>query len=473
MTDHSKRWLDAGELRPAAIVRVWFGVEAPVGRAAYAVSGVLLMALKYAVEALAVWTFAGKVFQPEDFFNPVLSDRIELLQPAPEWLAWGLFLWSLPFLWICVSMSVRRAADAGLSPWIGLWVLVPFVNLLFMLLLCAVPHRCQDTRNVDAGGPTVVGPARGSAPSAALAVGLSILVGGFMLWLSVYLFASYGASLFFGTPLLMGATAAYLDNRWHPGTFRRALGLGLVSVLFAELALLLFALEGVICLAMAAPFILPIGAMGGLIGKMIADATQRPASELAAALVVLPLIAGGETLLVSPGENMVLTVVEVDAPPEVVWENVVDFPDRTEQAAWYFTWGVACPLRATIEGQGVGATRFCEFTTGTFVEPITAWEHPSRLAFDVTHQPPALIELSPYRHVHPPHFSGYLTSKRGEFRLIALPGGRTRLEGRTWYTFAMYPQRYWTLWSDTLIHRIHGRVLEHIKQISEDPAAAR
>jgi hypothetical protein len=126
-------------------------------------------------------------------------------------------------------------------------------------------------------------------------------------------------------------------------------------------------------------------------------------------------------------------------------------------------------VRATIEGQGIGATRYCEFTTGTFVEPITAWEHPVRLAFDVTDQPPALIELSPYRQVHPPHFAGYLTSKRGEFRLIELPGGRTRLEGRTWYSFAMYPEGYWTLWSDLLIHRIHRRVLEHIKAVSERP----
>jgi uncharacterized membrane protein YhaH (DUF805 family) len=143
MTDRPHRWLDAGELRPAAILRLWFGVEAPVSRAAYAVSGVLLMALKYAVEALAVWTFTGRVFHPWDFLNPLLSSRIALLQPAPEWLAWGLFLWSLPFLWICVSMSVRRAADAGLSPWFGLWVLVPVVNLVFMILLCGMPRNSQ------------------------------------------------------------------------------------------------------------------------------------------------------------------------------------------------------------------------------------------------------------------------------------------------------------------------------------------
>ena len=80
-------------------------------------------------------------------------------------------------------------------------------------------------------------------------------------------------------------------------------------------------------------------------------------------------------------------------------------------------------------------------------------------------------ELSPYRHIHPPHLDGYLRCKRGEFRLIELPGGRTRLEGSTWYEYDIYPQQYWILWSDLLIHRIHTRVLHHIKQLSESNAS--
>ena len=53
-------------------------------------------------------------------------------------------------------------------------------------------------------------------------------------------------------------------------------------------------------------------------------------------------------------------------------------------------------------------------------------------------------------------------SRRGEFRLIELDDGRTRLEGSTWYQLDMAPQPYWVLWSDALIHSIHERVLEHI-----------
>jgi hypothetical protein len=75
-------------------------------------------------------------------------------------------------------------------------------------------------------------------------------------------------------------------------------------------------------------------------------------------------------------------------------------------------------------------------------------------------------EWSPWR-IHPPHLEGFLVSEAGQFRLIALAGGRTRLEGTTWYRHHLWPTSYWRLWSDYLIHRIHLRVLNHVKRLSE------
>ena len=135
--------------------------------------------------------------------------------------------------------------------------------------------------------------------------------------------------------------------------------------------------------------------------------------------------------------------------------------------AWYFRWGIAYPVRAVIHGDGVGAVRRCEFSTGAFVEPITAWDAPRRLAFDVTAQPDPMRELSPYAALHLPHLDSAFRARRGEFRLVALPGGRTRLEGSTWYTLDMAPARYWRLWADGFVHAIHERVLAHVKGLAE------
>jgi hypothetical protein len=115
----------------------------------------------------------------------------------------------------------------------------------------------------------------------------------------------------------------------------------------------------------------------------------------------------------------------------------------------------------------VGAVRYCEFSTGAFVEPITAWDAPGRLAFDVVEQAPPLREWSLYRNVYAPHLDGFFRTTKGEFRLTELSGGRTRLEGRTWYSVRMQPQIYWTVISDAIVHRIHDRVLRHIKVEAE------
>ena len=76
-------------------------------------------------------------------------------------------------------------------------------------------------------------------------------------------------------------------------------------------------------------------------------------------------------------------------------------------------------------------------------------------------------EWSPYRHVLARHLDGYLRVQRGEFRLEPLPGGGTRLSGSTWYEIDVAPRAYWMLWSDALIHSIHGQVLGHIKRLAE------
>lgn len=75
-----------------------------------------------------------------------------------------------------------------------------------------------------------------------------------------------------------------------------------------------------------------------------------------------------------------------------------------------------------------------------------------------------LPELSPYAGLRPRHLHGFFRSVRGEFRLIPLPGGGTRLKGRTWYTVNIHPAGYWRWICDRILHAIHRRVLQHIRR---------
>jgi len=450
----------------AGVLALWFMPREVVSRRAYLLSGLGLAAFKVAVEAAAVWLLTGRPLTLEGFVSPSFAAREAVISGAPEWFGWALFLWSMPFIWIALSMSVRRAAAAGVWPWLGALVLVSGVNLLAMLVLACLPDRAVTV--APAGGESSP-PSSTLADLAALrAVGAAIATGGLAFAVSLYAFRSYGAVLFLGTPLVMGMIAGFLFNRPVPKTTMATVGFGVAVMAVAGGVLLAFAFEGLICLVMAAPLVMPLAIAGALLGKWIAEATRTTLGHALPLILTLPLVAGAESLSGGPPERCVLTTVEIDAPPEAVWPHVVSFPDLPEPDDWFFRCGIACPLRARIEGTGVGAVRHCEFTTGDFVEPITTWDEPRRLAFDVREQPDPMVEFSPWRHVHPPHMHDRsLASRRGEFHLVPLPGGRTRLEGRTWYTFDMHPQAYWMLWSELSIHKIHRRVLEHVERLAE------
>ncbi|MEM9555458.1 MAG: SRPBCC family protein [Acidobacteriota bacterium] len=280
----------------------------------------------------------------------------------------------------------------------------------------------------------------------------------------------YGCVLFLGAPLVLGlvstlalAMQAEHDAGTMHSTAQMALGVGL-------LWLLLLGLEGLICLAMAYPLAAPVTALGVVLGRLLARPRPPRAAHVALLVALSPLLVAFDGLTPDPPLREVETVVEIDAPPEVVWPLVVAFAELPPPADLAFRLGIAYPIRARIEGEGVGAVRYCEFSTGPFVEPITRWEAPHRLSFDVVAQPPTMHELSPWGDIAPRHLTESLHSERGEFRLVALPGGRTRLEGSTWYRHELAPGLYWNLWSDALIHRIHRRVLHSIAARAEESA---
>jgi hypothetical protein len=195
-------------------------------------------------------------------------------------------------------------------------------------------------------------------------------------------------------------------------------------------------------------------------------------SAVLPALTVLPLLFAMEKIHPPPAPlHSVVSEVRINAPIETVWKNVIGFTQIPPPREWIFRAGIAYPERARIDGTGAGAIRHCVFSTGEFVEPITTWDEPRRLAFDVSAQPDPLAELSPYGRIQTPHLRGYFQTERGEFKLVNL-GRTTLLRGTTWYRLRYAPETYWSHWSDYLIHQIHQRVLRHIRDCSERATAA-
>ena len=237
--------------------------------------------------------------------------------------------------------------------------------------------------------------------------------------------------------------------------------------------LLLLAFEGIICIVMALPVAVPVVLLGSAVGYFIQSRPMHSADSVRLMLVplaALPCLIGAESATHPEAPLFcVRTRVEVRAAPNRVWPHVIRFNPlpRPSASDWVFRTGVAYPVKAEIEGQGVGAIRRCEFSTGPFIEPIEIWDEPRLLRFAVTSNPAPMREWNPLFEIHPPHLDRFLVALRGQFRLTELPGGKTLLEGTTWYQHHLWPAAYWRLWSDSIIHKIHQRVLLHIKQSAE------
>jgi uncharacterized membrane protein YhaH (DUF805 family) len=445
-------------------LRFWFGFSERVDRRRYFLHGAGLMLFKYLTDALVIYLVTGAFWTPVDYLLPVWSLRAQVIGASHLWLQWALVAWSLPFLWIGVSMTMRRAIDAGNTPWECLFFFVPGVNYLVMLILCLEPSVSRAPE--AAAMPRPVDP-RLVAALKSIAAGLAVAIPTVLI--SILFVKRYTGSLFLGTPFSLGAITAYVFNRGNVHTYRATLEVVLIALLLLSGAVLLFALEGIVCIAMAFPVAAIVAGLGAILGRAIAGASREPAYDGGGLALLVPLLG----VLLPAGNapvplRQITTTIEIAAPPERVWPHVVAFTELPEPTEWLFKTGIAYPQRARIVGSGVGAVRYCEFSTGAFVEPITTWDAPRRLAFDVVSQPIPMRESSPYRHVYAAHLDTGFRARAGAFRLIALPNGHTRLEGSTWYQLDLLPRLYWSLYADGVVHAIHRRVLAHVKRLTEE-----
>jgi hypothetical protein len=275
----------------------------------------------------------------------------------------------------------------------------------------------------------------------------------------------YGLTIFMLFPAFLGGIAAWV---LRPATGAKGAELGAFASMAGVCSLLLVRLEGAVCIVMALPLVMVLGALGGWL--VYRAGHSRLGTGSAVMLLLLPPASLTWDASARPPIFEVRTAIEIAAPPENVWMHVVSFSELPEPREWFFRAGVAYPRRARIVGSGPGAIRYCEFSTGPFVEPIEVWNEPRLLRFRVTANPAPLREWSPYGELQPRHLHGYLTSKEGQFRLTRLANNHTLLEGTTWYQHGLWPAEYWRWWSDAIIHRIHMRVLIHIRTLAENDA---
>jgi len=442
-----------------------FTFKGRIARAPYAAWSVALFLSQYLV------VLAG----PGDGGAFLQANRLVLFMPHRALMTingpWGLpqmlgLAYLLLLAWALVALAFRRAVDANVSGGTAAFVIAPIIQIPAILFLCLAPSGGAPETPTIAAHAAMREPVS-LWPQAFLGVFAGVGLTLVAVAVGTLIFGTYANGLFLITPFVIGVITGYIAN------FRADIGVGetilavVAAVAVGSLALVVVALEGVICIIMAAPLGLGMALIGGVLGRAMVLLTRRSARQPLQCLALLPLMFSVENLLPPSAPFDTEQTIAIAAPPDVVWQSILSADPIEGPLAMPFRLGVAYPLRGEVIGEGIGATRLGEFSTGTAIERMTEWMPNQKLAFVVVRDIPGMRELSPYEHVHAPHVVGYFRTIATSFELVPRFDGGTDIVERTSHELRLDPVPYWLPMAQWIVRQNNARVLAHIRAHAE------
>ena len=443
--------------RLLALFRLSFGVRAPVGRVTYSKAALALVLVKVLGD---LWL--GRAWPDVTLW------RLDAVSPAVQVVPFSYFFgamwsylerslipiaWSLPFLWVGVSMTARRAWDAGLSPFFSVLLLVPGLQLLLLLALCLAPSR----------RPEVMARADEETWERRLTLGVALItVGGLVGGLAILFSLDFELSpawitLFTAAPFLVGFATAMA---WNWRFFESASSTQMIvqiAVFSGSIGTVLLGFEGLIFLLVVLPVTAAIAALGGVLGRALAVGGRFgvPGSILLLFLAPLvPMFGGVE----DRSARVVKTTHRLVAPAEQAWPHLVRSLESPPSRDPLVDSGLAVPEWAD-GGEPSSSERPAGSAPGGADGAITHWQEPVLVALD---GPGSRSEGAAFSADRPRALRDRLVFERGEIRLVPLPSGRARIERSTWYRHDLAPRLYWDLWADALVHWTNRRFLRRV-----------
>jgi hypothetical protein len=285
-------------------------------------------------------------------------------------------------------------------------------------------------------------------PGFCLAVLTAIAAYAFILWTG-----QMGYALFLGVSFGMGAILGYMTrvSTWM------TLLLTLFAIPCVVLGLLCLDLSGVFCgFTLSLIFIGP--ALGGaVLGAILRACFPRSSWDhrryyFYSSLLFLPF--GAEIVEnfwpVQPEVAEVQTSLTFRASPREAWDSIVFYEQVEHEPPWLLTLALPRPVRAVGSKAAVGDRERCIYQKGYLVKEITRREELRILAFQVIEQ-----------HLH---FEHDVTLLSGSFALELLDDGQTRVVLTTRYVRHLRPAWFWEPMERTIVHELHGHVLEGMRR---------
>jgi hypothetical protein len=280
----------------------------------------------------------------------------------------------------------------------------------------------------------------------------------------------------FLVPLGLGilAAALYPPNLRYPWLYWLLAPWVSASLLLG--VVLALAWEGAMCIVMAAPVVMVMATLGGVIVGLVVTLAGRRATRPLLPCLVLPLALGpAEHYVPTPSETRtVMTAIDIDADPGTVWRNVVRVPliqPGEQEPSFFQRIGIPRPLEATLSDDGIGGHREARFEGGiVFHERVTEWQPERRLGFSIAVDPDSISPgvLDEHVRVGGPYFDVLY----GRF-VLEPRGATTRLYLSSEHRVSTHFNFYTGLWTEAVMRDIQSRICHVIARRASRQAGVR
>jgi hypothetical protein len=280
----------------------------------------------------------------------------------------------------------------------------------------------------------------------------------------------------FSLPVSIGACAVALAPTPWRSSWWHGLAVAWLSSLLVLMVPLLFRLEALFCIVLAAPPVLLLATFGGAVAivgfRTVAAAGQGAQRRNALLLVVLLpyVVAPIEAQIAAPDSlHVVHNSVVIEASPEAVWRQIVRVPaiGREEQRYSLLYWiGLPRPVEATLEGDGVGAVRHASFEGGlVFAETVNEWEDRRSIGFSIERDRRS-VPPEPLGAIGGPFFD----MLDGRYEIEPLAPDRVMLHLSSTHRLSTTFNWYAGLWTEPIMSELQRNILAIVKARSQLPS---
>lgn len=258
----------------------------------------------------------------------------------------------------------------------------------------------------------------------------------------------YGWIFFVLLPFSLGLAVGKMEKqKWA------ALALAVGILIFIGL-LLAGGLEGMICVLMAVPIIIPLVWMGTLVSRYLTKkGVIKSRENLNTTLLPLIFVLLGVPFAKffftdQPRIEEVRTTRTYPYTPEQVYSRLKSVDTLIAEKSFLMKLGLPVPVKCILEKEEIGGLRTCYFSEGTITEKITELEKGKTLRMDVIDD--QLLGLN------------WLRFKEADYYFEGVGPDSCRLTRLTTYTSVLKPAFYWSFLEKAAVGQEHNYVLDNL-----------